>query len=143
VVGSFVATFGVVFEPDPVTHTLAKPSQYLWELVPVAVLTLVLALRCFKARIVTTAATVEVYRVTSHEILPWSDVRGFEVHRSPSGRLAPLVARLESGRTVRMALFRVDRHTGRSSEAERLAEQLRADRQIRLTRLDRPVPASA
>jgi hypothetical protein len=140
VLAFFFSTFGMVFEPDPVTHTLAKPSQYLWELVPFAVLTLVMAARCFRARLVTTAASLQVWRVTSHEILPWSDVRGFEVHRSPSGRLAPLVARLASGRTVRLALFRVDRHTGHSSEAEQLAEQLRADRQARLDRLA-PAPA--
>jgi hypothetical protein len=143
VIGSFIATFGMVFEPDPVTHTLAKPSQYLWELVPVAVLTIVMAARCFRARVVTTATSLEVFRVTSQDVLPWSDVRGFEVHRTPSGRLAPVVARVASGRTVRLALFRVDRHTGGSPEAEQLAEQLRADRQTRLTRLDRPVPTSA
>jgi hypothetical protein len=134
VLASFFATFGMVFEPDPVTHTKALPSQYLWELVPFAVLTLVMAARCFRARLVTTPNGLHIYRVTSDEELPWSDIRGFEVHRSPSGRLSPVVARVASGRTVRLALFRTDRETGTAPDAEQLAERLRADRAARLAR---------
>ena len=149
VIGLYLVTFSVVFEPDYLTHTRPKPSAYLWQVVPFAVLTMIMAARAFRARIVTTPAALHLYRVTSHEELAWADVRGFEVHRSPSGRFASVVARLATGRTVRVALFRRDRKTGTSAEARRLADVLIEDRAERLggrgtaTATSTSTPASA
>lgn len=135
IVGLYVATFSAVLEPDYVTHVRPKPSAYLWQVVPFALLTMVMAVRAFRARIVTTPSALHVYRVTSHEELAWADVRGFEVHRSPSGHFASVVARHATGRLTRVALFRVRRKDGGTSpEAKALADALGADRTDRIGR---------
>ena len=134
IVGLYLATFSVVLEPDYVTHTRPSPSAYLWQVIPFAGLTVYMAIRALKSRIVTTPRALHLHRVTLHEELAWADVRGFEVHRSASRYFASVVARLASGRTVRVALFRVrgGKEADVPAEAQRLANLLSDDRAARL-----------
>lgn len=132
VIGLYLLTFSVVLEPDYVTHTRPKPSAYLWQVVPFAILTAFMAVRAYRSRVVTTPSAIHVHRATSHEELAWADVRGFEVHRTPSGRFNSVVARTAAGRTVRIALFRAAKGGGRAPEAVEFAAQLESDRAARI-----------
>ncbi|MDQ6615921.1 MAG: PH domain-containing protein [Actinomycetota bacterium] len=82
--GIFLATLSMVLEPDPSTGIKPLPGDYLWVVIPGAIMLAVLVRRAFRARIQTDAGGVELVRVAGHERLPWSDIRGFEVHPTPS-----------------------------------------------------------
>ena len=105
ILAAYVATFSVVLEPDPVSHTKVHPGNYLWQVIPFAILTLVLGWRAMRIRLVSTRDGLAVHRVATREFLPWSTITGFEVHESPTGRVASVVARRTNGRTVRLANF--------------------------------------
>src|SRR2546423_1684953 len=93
ILGLYIATFSIVLEPDPVTHTKVPAATYMWQVIPFALLTLVLGWRAFRVRLVSTPEGLGVQRVVSREFLPWSTIRDFEVHESPSGRIVTVVAR--------------------------------------------------
>ena len=130
VLGLFLVSVSVLAEPDPVTHTRARPEDYLWEVVPIAVLVLVLAGRALRTRIETNGQGLRVVRVTSSERVPWARVRGFEIHRTPTGRVATVVARLQDERLLRLWSFPVRR--GTNPEAGELAATLEAERNGRI-----------
>jgi hypothetical protein len=133
VVVAFLALFSITQEADPTTHVRPRPSEYLWQIVPFALLTLALAARALRTRLVATDNGLHVYRVTSHEFVPWQSVRAFEVHPSPTGRLTRVVARLEGDRLFRLGVFLVRRRDGgRSPGADRLAAALRGEMEERL-----------
>jgi hypothetical protein len=123
IVALYVATFSVVLEPDPVSHTKVDPSKYLWQVIPFAVLAIVLGWRAMQVRLVSTADGLAVHRVASREFLPWSTISGFEVHPSSTGWMSAVVARRTNGRTVRLTNF----WAGRSHEDPPAALALRAD----------------
>jgi|GEM_PF-3660065 len=133
VVLAFLVTLGLTQEPDPVTHTRSHPSEYLWLVVPFALLTLVLAARALRTRMVTTDNGLQLYRVTSHDFVPWERVAGFEVHPTPTGRMAAVVARLDDERVLRVGTYLVrGGDGGRPPAADALCAALASDRQARL-----------
>src|SRR3954469_16758791 len=67
IVAAYVATFSVVLEPDPVSHTKVPAAKYLWQLIPFAFLTAFLGWRALKVRIVSTGAGLAVHRVVARE----------------------------------------------------------------------------
>ena len=105
ILAAYVATFSVILEPDPVSHTKVGPGKYLWQLIPFAVLTVVLGWRALQVRLVSSRDGLAVHRVASREFLPWSTVSGFEIHESSTGRIASVVARRTNGRSVRLVNF--------------------------------------
>jgi hypothetical protein len=132
IVALYVATFSVILEPDPVTHTKVHAGTYIWQVVPFALLTAFFGWRAFKVRLVTAPGGIKVYRVASREYLPWSTIRGFEIHDSTSGRIVAVVARRTNGRTVRLKSFWVGK-AGHSDEAGALKAALEADQAARTT----------
>jgi hypothetical protein len=131
--GLFVLLWSQTQQPDYETHVKPAFSRYVWELTPFLVLAIVMAIRAFRVRLVTTADGIHVYRVLSHRFLRWTEVTGIEVHPTPTGKLAAVKLRLESKLTVTVWSFRLrKRDSGHSAEAEELAERLRADRNARM-----------
>ena len=130
IVALYIATFSVVLEPDPVSHTMIHFGTYVWQLVPFAILTAFFGWRAFKVRVVTTPDGLGIQRVASREFLPWSTVRGFEVHPTPSGRLVTVVVRRTNGRIVKLKTFWV-RSDG-MAEAEAMRVALETDRAARI-----------
>src|SRR3954454_24477614 len=116
IVALYVATFSVVLEPDPVSHTKVDPSKYLWQVIPFALLTIFLGWRAMQVRLVSTTDGLAVHRVASREFLPWSTITGFEIHESPTGWMASVVARRTNGRTVRLANHWVGRRRSTPSD---------------------------
>jgi hypothetical protein len=137
--GIFLATLTQVFEPDPATGMKPLPGDYLWVVIPGSIALVVLMRRAMKSRIETDDRGVELFRVAAHESLPWSDIRGFEVHPTPSRQGIAVRARRrdESLLTVRSEINMRpvrDRDEARRQarvRAETLREQLDADRRSR------------
>src|SRR3954453_12408626 len=78
--GLFVLLWSQTQQPDYETHIKPAFGNYVWELAPFLLLTLVMAARAFRVRTVTTASGVHLYRVVGHRFIPWDDVAGVEVH---------------------------------------------------------------
>jgi hypothetical protein len=116
ILAAYIATFSVVLEPDPVSHTKVDPSKYLWQVIPFAFLTMFLGWRAMRVRLVSTADGLAVHRVASREFLPWSTITGFEIHESSTGWMASVVARRINGRTVRLANYWVGRRRASSGD---------------------------
>ena len=131
ILAAYLATFSVILQPDPVSDTKIAAGHYLWQVIPFAVLTLVLGWRAMNVRLVSTADGLQVHRVASREFLPWATVRGFEVHESPTGRIVSVVARRTNRRTVRLANYLV----GNRAAAEALRSDLEADLTARHARV--------
>jgi hypothetical protein len=104
--GSLVALYlvglTVIFEPDPETGLKPLPSDYLWIVVPAAILLAVLAWRSLKVGVTTDPRGVEVVRVVGHEAVAWPELRGFEVHPTPGRQGYAVVARLHNERLVKV-----------------------------------------
>jgi hypothetical protein len=92
-VAVFLATLSLVFEPDPDTGLKPLPGDYLWVVIPGTILVAVLVWRASKARIQTDDRGVDVIRTVGHEYLPWSDIRCFEIHPTPSKQGSAVLAR--------------------------------------------------
>ncbi|HEX9530461.1 MAG TPA: hypothetical protein VF954_04935, partial [Acidimicrobiales bacterium] len=105
-----------ILYPDPVTHTVAGPGEYLWEVVPGVILVLVLAGRGLRSRLVTSRRGLLATRVTGRDWLPWSRVRRFEVRKMAGGRAAAVVARLDDERVVRLWSYPAVRKEGGRSD---------------------------
>jgi hypothetical protein len=151
--GSLVALFAagssLIFEKDPDTGLKPLPSDYVWVVVPGAILLAVLAWRACRARIVTDSRGVDIVRVVGHERLPWIALRDFEVHPTPGRQGSAVVARMHDERLVKVWTEIVirpvrDRPAARASARERaaaVAEVLESDRVER--RRSRPAPSRA
>lgn len=136
----FLATVGLVLEPDPETGIKPMPGDYLWVVIPGVIVLLILLRRAMKARVVTDDGGIDVFRVAGHEYVPWSDVRGFEVHPTPGrqGSAVRIRRHSEALETVRNEIN--IRPLRDRAEARRLArvravafrEELEADRLSRL-----------
>ena len=129
-IGLFILLWSQTQQPDYETHVKPTFSKYVWELAPFLVLTIVMAVRAFRVRVVTTAEGVHLYRVLGHRFVPWWELVGIEIHPTPSGRLTTVKLRLDTKLTVKVATYRL--RGGHSAEAESLAAQLRADREARV-----------
>lgn len=130
---ALAVSWGSILTPDPVTHTVAGPGEYLWEVVPGIILVLVLVWRGLRSRLVTSPRGLLAKRVTGTDWLPWSRIRRFEIRRMAGGRAAAVVARLDDDRTVRLWSYAASRRSGGHSDgAESLLGSLAADREDRL-----------
>ncbi|MDP9072763.1 MAG: hypothetical protein M3N98_01085 [Actinomycetota bacterium] len=138
-VGIFVASLSVVIEPDPSTGLKPGPGDYLWVVIPGTILVAVLVWRAFKSRIVTDGRGIDLVRVVGHEFLPWSRVRHFEVHPTPSRAGVAVMARLHDELLVtvsnqiniRPVRDRAEAKKLARVKAESLRNALEADRQRR------------
>jgi len=126
ILAAYLATFSVLLEPDPVSHTKVGAGKYLWQVIPFALLTVVLGWRALKVRLVSSRDGLAAHRVATREFLPWSTVSGFEIHESPTGRVASVVARRTNGRTVRLVNFWAGK-AGANGVVPPAAEALRAE----------------
>lgn len=132
VVVTFCVCASIVFEPDPSTGVLAKPSDYLWVVIPSALLALYLMVRAYRTRVETSSAGVTMFHVMNREHVPWTDIVGFEVHPTPSGRGSSVLVRTTLGRLVRVRTFMgVRRTTDHRAIATAFRDELEADREQR------------
>jgi len=141
--GSLVALFlfslTLLAEPDPDTGLKPVPGDYLWVVIPAALLIAVLAWRARKAKVVTDDRGVEIVRVVGHEWIPWPPMRRFEVHPTPGKQGFAVLARLDNEVLVKVwteITIRPlrDREAARQmarAKAEALAVALEADRRAR------------
>jgi hypothetical protein len=144
--GIFLATLSLVLEPDPETGIKPLPGDYLWVVIPGTIVLLVLLWRAAKARIETDGGGIDLFRVAGHEYVPWSDIRGFEVHPTPSrqGAAVRIRRRSEALVTVRSEINvwplrnRTEARRLARVRAEALREELEADRLSRLASGARP-----
>src|SRR5262249_18533164 len=93
IVGLVLLPWSQSQQPDYETHIKPTFSKYVWELAPFLLLTIVMAVRAFRVRLVTTPEGIHVYRVLAHSFIPWTEVAGVEVHPSPTGKLAEVKLR--------------------------------------------------
>jgi hypothetical protein len=141
VIVAFLVCASIVFEPDPSTGVLAKPSDYLWVLIPSAILALYMTLRAYHTRVETSGEAITMFHVMNRECVPWSDVVGFEVHPTPSRRGSSVLARTTLGRLVRVRTFMgVRRTTDHRAIATAFQQQLESDRERRAAELTESEP---
>jgi hypothetical protein len=141
--GSLVALFvggaSLIFEKDPSTGLKPGPNDYLWIVVPFAILIAVLARRAFKVQVVTDPKGIDVVRVIGHERVPWKRLRRFEVHPTPGRQGSVVLARTEDEVLVKVWTEIMVRPVRDRSEArrvararaEQIATTLEEDRQAR------------
>jgi hypothetical protein len=137
-IGITLVSLGVILEPDPETGVRPLPSDYLWVVVPALVVVGYLIWRAFQSRIVTTTDGIEVVRTVGREAIAWSDIRGVEVHPSPSRWGFEVSVRVQDQRCVRV---RAEHPARRGAEAKEAARQ-RAEALARALEADRPLPAA-
>jgi hypothetical protein len=95
-------SFSVILEPDPATGLRPLPGDYVWVVVPGVVMIAALAWRAWRVRVVTDQTGIDIVRVVGHELVPWTMVRSFEVHRTPARWGWAVVARRKDELVVRV-----------------------------------------
>jgi hypothetical protein len=138
-VALFLVSLAVILEPDPDTGLKPVPGDYLWAVIPGAILIAVLAWRSLKARVVTDERGVEIVRVVGRERIPWPTMRRFEVHPTPGKQGSAVLARLDNEVLVKVwteIMIRPIRDRAAAKQiararAEALAAALEADRRSR------------
>jgi hypothetical protein len=141
VVVAFCVCASIVFEPDPSTGVLAKPSDYLWVLIPSAVLALYLTVRAYRTRVESDSDGITMFHVMNRERVRWAEIVGFEVHPTPSRRGSSVLARTTIGRLVRVRTFMgVRATTDHRAIATALRDALEADRERRAAGRAQPGP---
>ncbi|HSS08790.1 MAG TPA: hypothetical protein VLL25_02830, partial [Acidimicrobiales bacterium] len=138
-VAIFVVSLSVILEPDPDTGLTPVPGDYLWVVIPGAILIAVLAWRSLKASVVTDEGGVDIVRVVGHERIPWRTVRRFEVHPTPGKQGYAVLARLDNEVLVKVwteIMIRPVRDRAAAKQiararADALATALEADRRSR------------
>jgi hypothetical protein len=133
-----LAGSSLIFEKDPDTGLLPVPSDYLWVVIPGAILIAVLAWRALKVRVVTDRRGLEIVRVVGRERVPWSRLRRFEVHPTPGKQGSVVVARTDQEILVKVSAEVMVRPLRDRDEARRLA-RLRTDELARNLEEDRLV----
>lgn len=127
-VGVFLATFSLLFDPVYTVHQTSPVSDDAWVVVPAVLLLLALAWRAMRAHIDVTETGIRVVRTTTGDEVAWTDLRRFEVRPTPNKWGWRVLARRSDEDLVAVATVpgRTDkaRH-----EAETLAAALEADRQ--------------
>src|SRR6202040_2297908 len=78
------------------------PSDYVWVVVPAAILIAALARRSLKVRLVTDETALDIVRVVGHEVVPWRRMRRFEVHPTPGKQGFAVVARMSDERLIKV-----------------------------------------
>ena len=139
VVVSFCVCASIVFEPDPSTGVLTKPSDYLWVLIPSAFLALYMTWRAYHTRAETNPEGITMFHEMNREHVPWSEIVGFEVHPTPSGRGSTVYIRTDIGRLVRVRTYMgVRKTTDHRATATAFRDELEADRERRAAGLITP-----
>jgi hypothetical protein len=131
-----LAGSSLIFEKDPDTGLMPAPSDYLWVVIPGAILIAVLAWRALKVQVVTDRRGVEIVRVVGRERVPWSRLRRFEVHPTPGKQGSVVVARTDQEILVKVSAEVMVRPLRNRDEARRLA-RLRTDELARNLEEDR------
>jgi hypothetical protein len=150
-VALLISGSSLVLEKDPETGLRPAPSDYLWVVIPGAVLLLVLAWRALKVQVSTDSAGVEIVRVVGRERVPWRRLRRFEVHPTPGRQGSVVVARRDDEVLVKvwteiMVRPVFDRDVARAlarARADELAAVLERDRVDRQARLSPPAGGTA
>jgi hypothetical protein len=132
----YLVSLSLIFEPDPTTGLKPLPSDYVWIVVPGGILIAVLAWRTRKARLVTDRSGIDIIRVVGHEMIPWREMRRFEVHPTPGRQGYGVVARLGDERLVNVSTEIAvrplrDRQAAKATARQRagvIVAQLEADR---------------
>jgi hypothetical protein len=148
-VALLIAGSSLVLEKDPETGMRPAPNDYLWVVVPGAILLLVLAWRALKVQVSTDAGGVEIVRVVGRERISWRRLRRFEVHPTPGRQGSVVVARRDDEVLVTIWTEIMVRPMLDRDEARRLArvradalavelEEDRVERQMALSRLVDP-----
>ena len=143
IVAVYLSTVGMVFEKDPSTGIKPLPGDYLWVVIPGTIMVAVLVWRARKARIETDDRGVRVVRTVGQEFIPWSDIRGFEVHPTPSQQGSAVLVRrhdetlftVRSEVNIRPVLPLRDRQEAKlraRGRAQAFRDALEADRRSRL-----------
>ena len=139
VVAAFCVCASIVFEPDPSTGVMTKPSDYLWVLIPSAILALYMTWRAYHTRTETNADGITMYHEMNHESVSWSEIVGFEVHPTPSGRGSTVFVRTSIGRLVRVRTYMaVRKTTDHRAIATAFRDDLELDRERRAAGLAAP-----
>jgi hypothetical protein len=139
VVVSFAICASIVFEPDPSTGVLSKPSDYLWVLIPSAFLAAYMAWRAWRTRVETSPDGLTMHHEMNRQFVPWTEIVGFEVHPTPSGRGSTVLARTTLGRLERVRTFMAVRPTtDHRARATAFRDELEADRERRAAGLPQP-----
>jgi hypothetical protein len=121
-----LAGSSLIFEKDPETGLLPVPSDYLWVVIPGAILIAVLAWRALKVEVVTDRRGVEIIRVVGRERIPWTHLRRFEVHPTPGKQGSVVLARTDNEILVKVSAEVMVRPIRDRDEARRLA-RIRTD----------------
>jgi hypothetical protein len=117
-----LAGSSLIFERDPDTGLLPVPSDYLWVVIPGAILIAVLAWRALKVEVVTDRRGLEIVRVVGKERIPWSRLRRFEVHPTPGHQGSVVLARMNDEILVKVSAEVMVRPIRDRDEARRLAK---------------------
>jgi hypothetical protein len=112
----------VVLERDPSTGLVPAPNDYLWTVVPLAIMMVVLAWRATKVKVTTDPGGVEVVRVVGRERVAWKRLRRFEVHPTPGKQGSVVLARTDDEVLVRIWTEIMVRPVRDRTAARRLAK---------------------
>jgi hypothetical protein len=137
-----LAGSSLIFERDPDTGLLPVPSDYLWVVIPGAILIAVLAWRALKVEVVTDRRGLEIVRVVGKERIPWSRLRRFEVHPTPGHQGSVVLARMNDEILVKVSAEVMVRPIRDRDEARRLA-RLRTDELAKNLEQDRVMRQAA
>ncbi len=141
-VALLLAGSSLIFEKDPDTGLVPVPGDYLWVVLPGAILILVLAWRALKVQVVTDRRGVEIVRVVGRERVPWSRLRRFEVHPTPGKQGTVVLARTDDEVLVKVSSEVMVRPMRNRDEARRLA-RIRSDALANELEEDRAMRRSA
>ncbi len=126
-VGVFLATFSLLFDPVYTVHQTSPVSDDAWVVVPAVLLLLALAWRAMRARIELSQTGMRIVRATTSDEVEWADLRRFEVRPTPNRWGWRVLARRGDDDLVAVATVPGRAHKARH-EAETLAAALEADR---------------
>jgi hypothetical protein len=118
----FLSGSSLILEKDPSTGLKPGPNDYLWIVLPGAILIAVLVWRSFKVHVVTDPKGIDIVRVVGHERVPWSRLRQFEVHPTPGKQGSVVLARTDDEVLVRVWTEMMVRPVRDRQEAKRLAK---------------------
>ncbi len=121
VAGAAAVSIQQMTQPDYNAHRKAPPSEYLPVVLPGLALVAVIAWRIWRCRVETSTTGMRVIRTTTTDDLPWAQVAGFEVKRTPNRGGWRLVARHIDERVTVLA-----NTPGKGEKARARVEALRA-----------------
>lgn len=129
-IGIFLVTAGMLFDPDPATGQRTPLTDDLWVMVPALVVLVVLTVRAVRAGIVAGPQGVRVERTVTSAEVPWEELRDFEVRPTPNRWGWQVAARRVDDNVVTLATIpgRGARSRARDA-ADALAAALGADRE--------------